>query len=258
MYKLNPLRFSAKYQDDETHFSYYGYRYYGPEAGRPVSRDPAEEAESGNLYTLLSNDPIQHIDALGRESLEFSSEGRYYLNGSWAAGMPAYSRIGSESGKRASPDASFSQWAVVLQVGNSTDLGICNSTLQAPGAHHPNSFVVANIKNKSKCKLRINCDCSVSYSIKAWADTRQKAALIFGHVLSVGIGKTYAPEDMSSQSVPSWMAQGSDTISVGLGFILAPGEKRELYYAAPNLAVWRPRSGFSEDVSGSCTCSEAD
>jgi len=35
-----PLRFSTKYHDDETDLVYYGLRYYNPELGRWVSRDP--------------------------------------------------------------------------------------------------------------------------------------------------------------------------------------------------------------------------
>jgi RHS repeat-associated protein len=35
-----PHRFSTKYTDDETGFLYYGYRYYSPELGRWVNRDP--------------------------------------------------------------------------------------------------------------------------------------------------------------------------------------------------------------------------
>jgi uncharacterized protein RhaS with RHS repeats len=36
MAKLNPFRFSTKYQDDETDFLYYGYRYYNPSTGPTV------------------------------------------------------------------------------------------------------------------------------------------------------------------------------------------------------------------------------
>jgi RHS repeat-associated protein len=43
MAKLNPFRFSTKYDDDETDFLYYGYRYYNPSTGRWPSRDPIDE-----------------------------------------------------------------------------------------------------------------------------------------------------------------------------------------------------------------------
>jgi RHS repeat-associated protein len=40
MAKANPIRFSTKYQDDETDMDYYGYRFYNPSTGRWLSRDP--------------------------------------------------------------------------------------------------------------------------------------------------------------------------------------------------------------------------
>jgi RHS repeat-associated protein len=36
----NPWRFSTKYHDSETALVYYGYRYYSPELGRWIKRDP--------------------------------------------------------------------------------------------------------------------------------------------------------------------------------------------------------------------------
>jgi RHS repeat-associated protein len=43
MAKVNPFRFSTKYDDDESDFLYYGYRYYNPSTGRWPSRDPLNE-----------------------------------------------------------------------------------------------------------------------------------------------------------------------------------------------------------------------
>jgi RHS repeat-associated protein len=40
MARANPFRFSTKYQDDETDLLYYGFRYYNPNTGRWISRDP--------------------------------------------------------------------------------------------------------------------------------------------------------------------------------------------------------------------------
>ncbi len=33
MAKLNPFRFSTKYQDDYTDLAYYGFRFYSPSCG---------------------------------------------------------------------------------------------------------------------------------------------------------------------------------------------------------------------------------
>jgi RHS repeat-associated protein len=43
MAKLNPIRFSTKYDDDESDLLYYGYRYYNPSTGKWLSRDPLFE-----------------------------------------------------------------------------------------------------------------------------------------------------------------------------------------------------------------------
>jgi RHS repeat-associated protein len=42
MAKLNPFRFSTKYQDDETDLVMYPYRPYNASTGRWLSRDPIE------------------------------------------------------------------------------------------------------------------------------------------------------------------------------------------------------------------------
>ena len=99
MAKLNPFRFSTKYDDDESDFLYYGYRYYNPSTGRWLSRDPAEEegasflrtgrqsedqfdangnwigeTNSVNLYAFVANEPLDHVDYLGM--CEISKDGR--------------------------------------------------------------------------------------------------------------------------------------------------------------------------------------
>ena len=63
--KINPLRFSTKYQDDETGLDYYGYRYYHPDTGRWLSRDPVGEAGGPNLYGFVNNSSIGSFDYLG-------------------------------------------------------------------------------------------------------------------------------------------------------------------------------------------------
>lgn len=65
MAKVNPIRFSTKYQDDETGLLYYGFRYYDPSTGRWPSRDPYSEKGGLNLYGVLENDCINRIDRFG-------------------------------------------------------------------------------------------------------------------------------------------------------------------------------------------------
>ena len=61
----NPFRFSSEYHDDETNLVYYNYRYYSPELGRWLSRDPIEEEGGVNLYVMTGNNAIGYIDNLG-------------------------------------------------------------------------------------------------------------------------------------------------------------------------------------------------
>lgn len=65
MAKVNPFRFSTKYQDDEDDLYYYGYRAYNPTAGRWLSRDPIEEQGGVNLHGFVGNSGLNSIDAFG-------------------------------------------------------------------------------------------------------------------------------------------------------------------------------------------------
>lgn len=67
----NPFRFSNKYYDDDTELTYYGYRYYSPEIGRWLSKDPIGEIGGIHIYSFVINDPINQIDILGKTSEDF-------------------------------------------------------------------------------------------------------------------------------------------------------------------------------------------
>jgi RHS repeat-associated protein len=61
----NPFRFSSKYLDEDVELYYYGLRYYSPELGRWVNRDPIGENGGVNLYLFCFNNPQNSIDGLG-------------------------------------------------------------------------------------------------------------------------------------------------------------------------------------------------
>jgi RHS repeat-associated protein len=67
MAKLNPFRFSTKYDDDETDLLYYGYRYYKPSTGTWLCKDPIGERGGPNLYGFVGNDPQDRVDLLGED-----------------------------------------------------------------------------------------------------------------------------------------------------------------------------------------------
>jgi RHS repeat-associated protein len=74
MAKLNPFRFSTKYDDDESDLLYYGYRYYNPSTGRWLSKDPLEEDGGEGLYVWAANEPGTHIDLYGLQCQQVSGQ----------------------------------------------------------------------------------------------------------------------------------------------------------------------------------------
>jgi RHS repeat-associated protein len=61
----NHFRFSTKYFDTETNLYCYGRRYYAPEIGRWINRDPIAEDGGINLYGFVLNDPVNLVDPTG-------------------------------------------------------------------------------------------------------------------------------------------------------------------------------------------------
>ncbi|OQS31026.1 hypothetical protein B0T40_23720 [Chromobacterium haemolyticum] len=60
----NPFRFQGQYQDEESGLHYNRYRYYDPEIGRFISRDPIGLMGGFNIYNYTPN-PVTWTDPLG-------------------------------------------------------------------------------------------------------------------------------------------------------------------------------------------------
>ncbi len=56
----NPYRFSTKYYDTEMGLYYYGFRYFLPEMGRWINKDPI--FEKGNFATAKVKDMLSDVD----------------------------------------------------------------------------------------------------------------------------------------------------------------------------------------------------
>jgi RHS repeat-associated protein len=67
MADMFPFRFSTKYYDAESGLYYYGYRYYSPDLGRWLTRDPIEEDGGDNLYAFCGNNGVDRYDSLGAD-----------------------------------------------------------------------------------------------------------------------------------------------------------------------------------------------
>jgi RHS repeat-associated protein len=62
-----PWRYAGQYFDDETGLHYVVARYYAPQFGRFLSRDPLlAEGGSLNFYTYCDGDPLNRIDLVGQ------------------------------------------------------------------------------------------------------------------------------------------------------------------------------------------------
>ncbi|NOY00629.1 MAG: RHS repeat-associated core domain-containing protein [Verrucomicrobia bacterium] len=64
--------FHGEFEDPETGYVNYGYRYYSLQVGRWLSRDPIEENGGLNLYGFINNSPLNfgdHFGLSGDESL---------------------------------------------------------------------------------------------------------------------------------------------------------------------------------------------
>ena len=66
----NPFRWSTKFWDEESGLVYYGYRYYDPDQGRWLGRDPIAEEGGLNLYAFVANNPHSAVDPLGKWLLD--------------------------------------------------------------------------------------------------------------------------------------------------------------------------------------------
>jgi hypothetical protein len=223
--------------------------FYNPQPGRWLNRDPIEERGGAQLYALSGGDSINRLDALGLASLEYKSEGRAYYDGSMFGSDRAY----GESGKQNTSQAWYWQDAQeVYGCGN----GICNSRGDREEA---SSFVVATVKNITRCTVAVSCLCSIRWDVANWAPKKTKAVLVTGHVLGSHFSYYYpqkANPHPIHRYIQDYLAEGRDRKEVGLGFLLGPGESKELYfgYDQNSSAGALAGAGFREYMKGQCAC----
>jgi len=78
--------------DRQLHIS--GLRYYNPELGRWVNRDPIGEQGGVNLYGFVGNDAVLHFDQLGlTRAWDPNDPSTFIGNGIWLDGTPGNGRF---------------------------------------------------------------------------------------------------------------------------------------------------------------------
>ncbi|MFI8222401.1 RHS repeat-associated core domain-containing protein [Pseudomonas sp. NPDC085632] len=70
----NPLRFQGQYHDHETGLHYNRYRYYDPQTGRFISKDPIGYLGGLNLYVYAPN-PVGWVDPWGLQRIKNAVDG---------------------------------------------------------------------------------------------------------------------------------------------------------------------------------------
>ena len=96
------FRFSTKYHEVETGFYYYIGRFYHPEFGRWLNRDPFGEVGGGNLYCFTENNPVMKLDWLGTHTISLVEKPIEYTNSVLATIPP-----GGASGQLKNPLLNF-------------------------------------------------------------------------------------------------------------------------------------------------------
>ncbi len=62
--------FQGQFEDFETGWFNYGFRYYIPTLGRWPSKDPIAEDGGVNLYEAVGNNPVNYVDLFGNKTLD--------------------------------------------------------------------------------------------------------------------------------------------------------------------------------------------
>uniref|UniRef100_UPI00146F9E5F RHS repeat-associated core domain-containing protein n=1 Tax=Comamonas composti TaxID=408558 RepID=UPI00146F9E5F len=76
----NHIRFPGQYHDEETGLHYNRYRYYEPETGRYLSKDPIGLGGDWNQFAYAGEDPINFADPEGLETVYQVGNVTFYAN----------------------------------------------------------------------------------------------------------------------------------------------------------------------------------
>lgn len=185
-----------------------GLRFYKPDVGRWVNRDPMEEEGGVNLYSLVNNEPVRRSDVLGLASVDFEViKGPAFAGGlllEW--GQPASSAMGAYS---ITDTEAWSMVRIENRVGGWPN-GACNSTW-GRNAGQINVFL------RTVCPGRFRVE--LSGSVVLWGTgPHGKADANYYSVNADGShGRSHGP--WVGTSSETYGGTISDTVTVSLGFL---------------------------------------
>ena len=90
----NRFLFTGREYDQESGLYYYRARYYDPKVGRFLQRDPVGYATGINLYTYVSNNPINWVDPFGLFDPEALKNGVLGIAGGFVVAAIGVSALG--------------------------------------------------------------------------------------------------------------------------------------------------------------------
>jgi RHS repeat-associated protein len=181
MAKLNPFRFSTKYQDDETDLLYYGLRYYNSQTGEWLSRDPLLEEAFGSLEA--SQLPHSDVDT-GNNEYQFVKNCPTCLIDFCGGGIVCECNEGVNGPKVGDEFKDKINFSGRTTIGDESDMGDQYCTTAKLGQ----TIKVVNAVGCDSRALFWMCDCS-------------KKVCFFKHIYTCQIGKV----DAGRKGKPSWV-----------------------------------------------------
>jgi RHS repeat-associated protein len=155
----NPLRFQGQYFDHETGLHYNRFRYYDPEIGRFISKDPIGLQGGLNLHSYAPN-PVQWVDPLGLANCKDPTQRYSEFKKSDFCKEMCYAA--SHEKRFKSPD-DFAK--AIVDIGTLEAGGEHNFLHQPPEAPKDFHYSTGNCTNNTKVDIQ--------YTLVGWALERQ-------------------------------------------------------------------------------------